>query len=68
MKSYNVRRIYELYHKGLGLRYILDNRYTIANGYKNSVNVGLTDIRAELLVTLEVLEDEYFEVDVNLMP
>ena len=33
---------------------ILDNRYTIENGYENSVNVGLTDIRTELLITLEV--------------
>ena len=34
---------------------------------KNSVNVGLTDIRTEILITLEVLEDQYLEVDVKWM-
>ena len=36
---------------GTYLSNILDNRYTIDNGYENSVNVGLTDIRTELLIT-----------------
>ena len=53
---------------GTYLSIISDNRYTIENGYENSVNVGLTDIRTELLITLEVLEDEYLELDVKLIP
>ena len=53
---------------GTYLSNISDNRYTIENGYENSVNVGLTDVRTELLIALEVLQDEYLEVDVKLMP
>ena len=30
--------------------------------------LDLRNIRTELLITLEVLEDEYLEVDVKLMP
>ena len=39
---------------GTYLSTVLDNRHTNENGYENSVNVGLTDIRTELLITLEV--------------
>ena len=52
---------------GTYLSNISDNRYTIENGYENSVNVGLTDIRTEHLITLEVLEDEYLDVGMKLM-
>ena len=45
----------------------LDVSYMIENGDENSVNVGLTDVRTELLITLEALEVEYLEVDVKLM-
>ena len=37
---------------GTYLSNISENRYTIENGYENSVNVGLTDIRTKLLITL----------------
>ena len=52
---------------GTYLSIILGIRHTIESGYENLVNVGLRDIKTELLITLEVLEDEYLEVGLKLM-